>query len=272
MDQKILWDCHMHSSFSSDSDTPMEEMIQTAVEQGLKGICFTEHFDPDYPDTPEDLDFSLDIPAYRQKLESLADAFKDQINVNFGIELGLQPHLAESFSGLLKEVPFDFVIGSSHVVHGYDPYYPSYFAGRKESACYMEYFESILENIAVFDEMDVYGHIDYVVRYGPNQNREYSYERYQDILDEILRTVIDKNLGIELNTGGFHYGLGEPNPCRAVIRRYRELGGEIITVGADAHAPDKIAYDFDKAAAILAESGFKYYTVFQNRKPEFIKL
>ena len=73
MDQKILWDCHMHSSFSADSDTPMEEMIQTAADQGLTGICFTEHFDPDYPDTPENLDFSLNIPAYRQKLENLAD-------------------------------------------------------------------------------------------------------------------------------------------------------------------------------------------------------
>ena len=125
MDQKILWDCHMHSSFSADSDTPMEKMIQTAADKGLMGICFTEHFDPDYPDTPENLDFSLNIPAYRQKLESLADAFKNQIQVNFGIELGLQPQLAESFSDLLKEVPFDFVIGSSHVVHGYDPYYPS---------------------------------------------------------------------------------------------------------------------------------------------------
>ena len=61
MDQKILWDCHMHSSFSADSDTPMEEMIQTAADQGLTGICFTEHFDPDYPDTPENLDFSLNI-------------------------------------------------------------------------------------------------------------------------------------------------------------------------------------------------------------------
>ena len=178
MGQKILWDCHMHSSFSADSETPMEDMIQTAVDKGLTGICFTEHLDPDYPETPENLDFSLDIPAYRQRLFELADAFRDQISVNFGIELGLQPHLSESFSGLLKEIPFDFVIGSSHVVHGYDPYYPSYFEGRKESACYMEYFESILENIAAFDKMDVYGHIDYVVRYGPNQNRQYSYGRY----------------------------------------------------------------------------------------------
>lgn len=58
MGQKILWDCHMHSSFSADSETPMENMIQTAVDNGLTGICFTEHLDPDYPETPENLDFS----------------------------------------------------------------------------------------------------------------------------------------------------------------------------------------------------------------------
>ena len=235
----------------------MEDMIQTAVDKGLTGICFTEHLDPDYPETPENLDFSLDIPAYRQRLFELADAFRDQITVNFGIELGLQPHLGNQLS---------------HVVHGYDPYYPSYFEGRKESACYMEYFESILENIAAFDKMDVYGHIDYVVRYGPNQNRQYSYGRYKEILDEILRTLIRKNIGIELNTGGYHYGLGEPNPCVNVIRRYRELGGEIITIGADAHTPDKIAYAFDRAADVLRDCGFSYYTVFKNRQPVFHKL
>ena len=101
------------------------------------------------------------------------------------------------------------------------------------------YFESILENISAYDGFDVYGHIDYVVRYGPNKNREYSYGRYKDILDEILKKLISMGKGIELNTGGYHYGLGEPNPCTAVIRRYRELGGEIITIGADAHTPDK---------------------------------
>ena len=272
MDRKILWDCHMHSSFSADSDTPMESMIQRAVELGLKGITFTEHLDPDYPATPDGLDFSLDIPSYQKKLAELSDTYKDKIQMRFGIELGLQMHLGEYFDSLLAQVPFDFAIGSSHLVHGYDPYYPEFFEGRKEFLCYMEYFESILENLHAFSEMDVYGHIDYIVRYGPNQNKYYTYERYQDILDEILRTVITKGRGIELNTGGFHYGLGEPNPCRAVIRRYRELGGEIISVGADAHGPEKIAYDFDKAAAILADCGFKYYTVFQNRKPEFVKL
>ena len=272
MEQKILWDCHMHSAFSADSDTEMEAMVQGAVERGLSGICFTDHLDPDFPETPEHLIFDLDIPAYRKRLEELREKYRGQIELRFGIELGLQPHLGERFHTLLEEVPFDFVIGSSHVVHGHDPYYGEFFEGRREASCYMEYFESILENLSAFSEMDVYGHIDYIVRYGPNQNREYSYGRYKEILDEILRTLIRKGVGIELNTGGYHYGLGEPNPCTAVIRRYRELGGEIITVGADAHSPEKIAYSFDRAARVLLECGFEYYTVFRGRKAEFLKL
>ena len=251
MSNQILWDCHMHSSFSADSDTSMEDMIREAICRGLTGICFTEHLDPDYPPTPDNEIFELDLDGYRETLFRLREKYQKELQIHFGIELGLQPHLNSYFHKLLKTMPFDFVIGSSHIVHGYDPYYKEYFKGREESACYREYFESILENLHAFSEMDVYGHIDYIVRYGPNQNKYYTYERYQDILDEILRTVIARGRGIELNTGGFHYGLGEPNPCRAVIRRYRELGGEIITVGADAHGPEKIAYDFDRLLQYL---------------------
>ena len=262
----------MHSSFSLDSDTPAEEMILSAISKGLKGICLTEHHDPDYPDIPEKADWGLDIQNYHSSLLQLKEQYKDQLEIRFGIELGLQPHLANGFSSLLKEYPFDFVIGSSHVLHGEDPYYPRFFAGRDEAECYTEYFESILENLNAFSDFDVYGHIDYIVRYGPNKNQNYSYSRYREILDAILKSIIGKNVGLEINTGGFHYGLGQPNPCSEVIRRYRELGGEIVTIGADAHTPDTIARDFQKAAEILHTCGFRYYTVFRNRKPEFISL
>lgn len=269
---KILWDCHMHSSFSSDSNTPMEKMAEKAAALGMKGITFTEHLDPDYPPVPDGLEFTVDTAAYKEKLFEIKELFKDKLDIRFGIELGIQPHLGDFFTKLANEFPFEFIIGSSHVVHGADPYYPSYFENREESAGYLEYFESILENISAWDGMDVYGHIDYVVRYGPNRNKFYSYDRYREILDEILKTLISRGKGIELNTGGYHYGLGEPNPCTEVIRRYRELGGEIITIGADAHTPEKIAYGFDKAAAVLTACGFRHYTVFKDRKPEFYRL
>ena len=268
----ILWDCHMHSAFSADSDTPMEQMILHSIELGLRGICFTEHLDPDYPKTPDNLEFSLNVSTYHNQLSKLREAYKDQLDIRFGIEIGLQLHLGKYFHNLLKEYPFDFVIGSSHLVHGADPYYPEFFQGRDEELAYREYFESILENLDAFHEMDTYGHLDYIVRYGPHKNQFYSYEEYQDILEAILKKLIEKNVGLEVNTGGYHYGLKEPNPCTAIIRRYKELGGEIITIGADAHAPEKIGYAFDKASQVLKECGFEYYTVFKERKADFIRL
>lgn len=272
MNHHILWDCHMHSEFSSDSSTPMECMIMQAISKELKGICFTEHLDPDYPETPDGLTFSVDLSAYMETFFSLKEKYKDKIDLRFGIELGLQPHLAEYFKELTAQYPFDFVIGSSHVVNGYDPYYPDFFQTREEEKGYREYFESILKNINSISSFDTYGHIDYIVRYGPNKNRDYSYQKYADIFDEILKQLISREIGMEINTGGYHYGLGEPNPCTDIIRRYRKLGGEIITIGADAHTPEKIGYAFDKAAQVLTACGFRYYTIFKNRKPEFVTL
>ena len=134
MSNQILWDCHMHSSFSADSDTSMEDMIRDAIRRGLTGICFTEHLDPDYPPTPDNETFELDLEGYRETLFTLKEKYQKELQIHFGIELGLQPHLHDYFHELLATMPFDFVIGSSHVVHGYDPYYKEYFKGREESA------------------------------------------------------------------------------------------------------------------------------------------
>ena len=123
MSNQILWDCHMHSSFSADSDTSMEDMIREAICRGLTGFCFTEQLDPDYPPTPDNEIFELDLDGYRETLFRLREKYQKELQIHFGIELGLQPHLHDYFHELLATMPFDFVIGSSHVVHGYDPYY-----------------------------------------------------------------------------------------------------------------------------------------------------
>lgn len=266
----MLWDTHMHCHFSGDSDTAPEDMIKASIEKGLNGICFTDHLDYDYKEHPGM--FDLDVDSYYKEIISLQDKFKSVLPINFGIEMGLQPHVVEKNNKITKNYPFDFVIGSSHVVHGIDPYYPNYYEGKTEDEAYREYFESILENIATDADYDVYGHLDYVVRYGPNKNKYYSYEKYADIIDEILRQLIRHGKGIEINTAGFKYGLNHPNPTEEILRRYKELGGEIITIGADGHKPEHIAFDFDKVPDILKNAGFKYYTVFKKRKPEFISL
>ena len=100
----------------------------------------------------------------------------------------------------------------------------------------------------------------------------FSYQAYADLIDEILKTLIEEEKGIELNTAGFREGLGQPNPCADIIKRYRELGGEIITVGSDAHEAANVGADFDKASDILTACGFKYYAIFEGRTPEYFKI
>lgn len=266
----IICDFHNHTVFSADSNASPEAMLEKAVSLGLSCLCMTDHMDLDFPD-PE-LDFTFSVPDYFRKHDELRKRFHGRITLLTGIELGLQAGLKDRLSALLSDWDFDFVIGSSHLVDRMDPYNPLFWNGRDEAAAILRYFETILENIAEFDDIDVYGHIDYIVRYAPSKAKNYSYRKYQEILDEILKTLISKNIGLELNTAGFKYGLGFPNPHTDILKRYRELGGEIITVGSDGHCPEHLAYAFEKVPELLESCGFSYYTVFEKRKPEFIKL
>lgn len=270
----ITADCHLHSSFSGDSETPMEEMVLRGIAQGLKTMCFTEHNDfgyPSYPDLAEDY-FLLNADSYLYDLVRLKEKYQDQIRLLFGVELGLQPEVMRENAVFAKSHDFDFIIASSHVCHGKDPYYPGFFDGYGKEAAIREYFESILENLRKFLNFDVYGHLDYVVRYAPGQDEGYTYEAYRDILDEILMLLLEKGKGIELNTGGLNRGMHDFHPCLEALKRYRELGGEITTVGSDSHDSRNIATHFDRAAEALKSCGFRYYCVFEKRTPEFLKL
>lgn len=269
----ILADIHTHTSFSGDSDEPMENQIRAAIEKGLSFLCFTEHMDIDYPDCEDEAGniFLLDTASYLTRFEELRNQYRNHtIQLLFGVELGLQPHLVQTHNDYIKQYPFDFIIGSEHITNKRDPYYPSFYEGRTEFEAYSEYFEDIIRNIDLFSDFDTFGHLDYVVRYGPNTNKDYSYSKYGDYIDEILKRLINKGIGLEANTGGYKYGLGCPNPSKEILIRYRELGGELLTIGSDAHDTSRIAADFDKLESLLLECGYKYYTIFKNRKPEFI--
>ncbi|MCI9438128.1 MAG: histidinol-phosphatase HisJ family protein [Lachnospiraceae bacterium] len=270
----ITADCHLHSSFSGDSDTPMEDMIQQGLRQGLSTLCFTEHNDfdyPVYPDLPESY-FLLNTDSYLYDLASMKEKYQDKIRLLFGVELGLQPECMRANAVYAKSHEFDFIIGSSHICHGKDPYYPGFFEDLGKEAAIREYFESILENAKKFSNFDVYGHLDYVVRYAPGQDEGYAYETYRDILDEILKLLLEKGKGIELNTGGLKSGMKDFHPCMEVLKRYRELGGEILTVGSDSHDTQHIGEHFSRAAEVLTACGFRYYCVFEKRIAQFHKL
>ena len=258
----------MHSFFSSDSEAPTEEMVKRAVELGLPAICLTDHYDMDYS-TGE---FQLDTPAYAAKIRELQEKYRDRIDIRFGVELGLQLHLKERMEEYVNAWPFDYVIGSMHVIDGKDPYYEDAFPDLTAEELYRAYFRATAENIRFFHNFQTLGHLDYVVRYCREKGKDYSYRAFADEIDTILKELIQYDIALEINTGGYKAGLSEPNPCHDVLRRYKELGGEIITMGSDAHTTEYVAYRFADAKEVLRKCGFRYFTVFRERKAEFVPL
>lgn len=276
----IQADMHMHTWFSTDSEACPRDMADEAVRKGLKTICFTDHFDKDDLEWGEEGIF--DVDAYFVEMQKLQEEYAGKLNIRIGIELGLRTYLKDYYEELTKKYPFDFVIGSVHNVpykkdaEGNilytDPAAEKLFTDRTDKEAYRLMMETTLENVRTSDCFQTLGHLDYVVRYGKSREKEYSYTDYADIIDEILKLLIEKEKGLEVNSAGLKYGLPFAHPHPDVLKRYRELGGEIITIGADAHKPEHIAYDFAKAEEILKSCGFKYYTEFYEQKPVFKQL
>ncbi len=267
----ITADYHVHTSFSSDSDASMESMIEKAISLGFTRICITDHMDYDFPKI-YNLPFIFEPEDYVYKIADLKEQYKDQIKLLMGIECGMKPNLAKRYNRLLNEYNFDFVIASSHLVDDMDVYYPQYWDGISEEEGYKIYFETILDTISCFDNFDVYGHLDYIIRYGPSKGANYNYELYRDLLNEILKKIISMGKGIEVNTAGYKYGLGRPHPSPEILKQYKELGGTILTIGSDGHKPEHLAYYFNEARKLLLSLGFTQYTVFEDRKPIYLDL
>ena len=268
-----MWDTHMHCRFSGDSDAAPEEMIRSAIDRGLEGICFTDHNDYDYPQVPdEESIFLIEPDTYIPAIAALREDYAGKLSIRCGIEIGMQPNVVEK-NKALAAAPFDFVIGSVHVVNGADPYYPdTYFGIKEEKQAIREYFEENLKNIRLFSDFDALGHLGYVVRYAPERDAHYRPADYMDVIDEILKFLIDHGKALECNSSGLRQGLRDPIPCPQILERYRELGGELITTGADAHNPFDVASDFARMREILLSCGFRYYAVYTDRKPTLCPL
>lgn len=277
-------DNHVHTYFSTDSDTPMEDMLKTAIEKGFSSICFTDHMDYNFPSDGDTHEFLLDVEPYFEEMKRLSEKYGDRIKIRRGIELGLKKDCLDKCISLTKEYPFDFVIGSTHLVDNIDPYYDTFWSDTPEKSGILRYYETTLNNVNLGADFDVYGHIDYIIRYTPKmkqlKSQGLSDDTYinrltsdsMDIIEQILKTLIYNGKGIEINTAGFKYGLGHPNPHEKILKLYCELGGEIITIGSDAHECKHLAYDFEKVPEILKKCGFRYYSEFTGRKAEMIKM
>jgi len=259
----MLFDYHMHSDFSEDCFTPMEDTIESAIQKGLTEICFTEHLDYDYPDP--DFTFGIDIDTYNTKMKAMQNKYKNKLSIKKGIEVGVQPHVLEKTSQFVREGDFDFVICSMHAADKKDLHNGDFFKGRTPSEAYQYFYEELLYCVQHYDDYNVLGHLDLVKRYKSLDTDE----RFHEVIREIFKIIIPKGKGIEVNASGYGYGLGTAMPSIDILQLYKDCGGEIITVGSDAHIAEHVAYRFPEILHQLNEIGFPYIASFTKQQPSF---
>ena len=233
-----LSDYHIHSEISGDSEENLEVIFKTAIKKGLKEIAITDHLDIDYPKGIST--FDLDFQKYIKILKVYKEKYRGRLNIKLGIELGLQPHLKNNkyLNEILQSKDLDFIIGSIHCIEGKALENNDFFLGKTKEEVHEKYFEAVYKNIKIFDGFSVCGHLDFIKRYGKDHFKDHkiiNYNKHREVIDKILKTLIEKEKGIEVNTSGYRYGINEPTPNEYIIKRYYELGGKIITVGSDAH-------------------------------------
>lgn len=265
-----MYDSHIHSEFSEDSHMKAADACEKAAKIGLDGIVFTDHIDfrcPDY-----DHDTLIDFDQYFKCLKNLQNMWKGRLDILLGVEMGYQPHKVPDINEMIQNNNFDFIINSVHIIELRDPYTGGYFTGRTQRQAYERYLQEILYSINDLGDFDIIGHIGYVARYGSFEDKHLRYRDHSDLFDQILRTVIEKGKGLELNTSGLRSDLNCPIPDYDVFERYLELGGEIVTIGSDAHFPEHVGHSLREGANRLKEIGFKYAAHFKDRKPVFEKL
>ena len=261
-----MFDFHMHSRVSFDGKDTGLQMALAAKEAGLKEICFTDHID--YDPAAEVQTMVFDPLAYAAEYDALE---VPGLRIRRGMEFGMLPDNRAQLETDLQRRSFDFVIGSIHLLDDEDPYYESYWTNRSAKDVLSKYFNDMLSSIREYDNFDSLGHLDYIIRYIPSccGSKDYIYREYADVLDEIFQLLIAKNKALEINTAGLAKGLPCFHPKLKSLQRYLELGGELITIGSDAHSPDKLATKFSVTEELLRSCHLKGYYVYKNRIPEF---
>lgn len=248
-------------------------MCQRAVELGLRFICFTEHLDLD----PRDDGYRYFRPeAYFEAIEAARTRFHGQLVIGAGIEVCYQSQREDEIAGWLERWPFDFVLGSVHIVdHGNDwvmvPDRASMLAWSARRAvhdAYQPYFEE-LRRAATSGLFDALAHLDLVKRYGALVYGPFDRAAFAEELDAVLEAALTHGTAIEINTSGLFQPAGEPFPGLDTVRRYRELGGRILTIGSDSHDIHQLGRGLDVAMTYARAAGFSEIACFSQRRPQF---
>ena len=251
----MLFDSHVHTEVSADSEMKAQDALAAAEAQGI-GLVFTEHIDFSYQGEKE---FIFSPEEYWAAYEPLRGE-----RLSLGVELGMVPGELEMAKAFLARAPFDEVIGSIHLIDGGDIYEPSTYEGKTQQEIYLRYFTLMRDMVRQNPYIDTLAHIDYIARYAPYEHPDISYEVWHDAIDEVLRAVVETETALEINTRRFGDRLAMKE-LAPIYRRYAELGGRDVTLGSDAHKKETVGAHLALAAQMAEAYGLQTVT-FHERK------
>lgn len=261
-----MFDYHMHSRVSYDGSGTPEEMLAAARSAGLKEICFTEHLDYQHCVPRAKTTYTLDAYRAAHGLRHTSD-----LSIRHGVEVGLTPWNTREIQRDVAAYPYDFVLGSVHFINDEDPYLPPYWVGRDPIVAERQYFEEMLTCVELHNDFDVLGHLTYISKCKAHPcPRIIPLEEYKDLIVSIMKVLISKGKGIEVNTSGMDR-CGDYLPGVAYLKLFKELGGEIVTVGSDAHNAARVGKYIFEVCDILKDI-FGYVCTFEGRSPIFHRL
>lgn len=254
-------DYHVHTNYSADASATLAEQLEAAAERGLSEICFTDHVDFDNGDKSMQ---PSDLGALREQLRPYGGFYKG-VRIRRGAEVGLNDaHCAAQAKEYIAPHELDFVIGSIHVVNGFDVYYPEYYIGKTKQDAYLSYLQTILRGIKTCEYMSILGHYDFIAKYSPYEDRRMTLDVSKELFSEIFTYLIQNGKGIEINTSAWW---DEPRWGEDILKLYRALGGEFITTGSDAHRSDRVAKRIKDAEELAAATGIPFIATFEKMKP-----
>nr|WP_092069779.1 histidinol phosphate phosphatase [Dendrosporobacter quercicolus]NSL46800.1 histidinol phosphate phosphatase [Dendrosporobacter quercicolus DSM 1736]SDL64276.1 histidinol-phosphatase (PHP family) [Dendrosporobacter quercicolus] len=256
----MIVDTHIHTRFSSDSKMHINQALQRSEELGI-GITLTEHMDLAYPEPDA---FTFDIHQYLTEYGPYRSH-----KVMLGVEIGMRLDCLTENRRLIAANPFDYVIGSIHVIENIDIYQEVFYRERSKQEVYQQYFAAMAECLSVYECIDTLGHIDYIARYARYSDPELYYSEFAAAIDKVLTLTAQHEKAIEINTRR----LSSPAAVQALLpiyQRFYQLGGRLATIGSDAHNADDIGRDF-RLAMQLAELSNLKPVYFSQRRPHYIK-
>lgn len=270
MTVKIPFDYHMHSNNSCDCRVTMAEMCQSALQKGIPEIAFTEHFNR----KPEDMCFDKYVPApFFRDIEASREKFGPQgLTIKAGIEVGEMHLYRAEVDKVLDAWPYDVVLGSLHWNNGESIFERSYFQKRDALAAAREYFTELAQMVEA-GGFNIMSHMDVIKRMGYQVYKHFDITEYEELVRPVLAACIRQKIAPEINTSALRMAVNQTHPTLEAIRWYREMGGELLSIGSDSHRPDQLGTGLDKAIEIAKEAGFTQLTKFAGRKvQEFVAI